>query len=904
MKRFISLFLLSIIYVASMAQNERMPFGNKTVYRVNQHKYNQFHKGNGTPTLSLFYDDFEGDGYQLTQKWEILRSGSLDFQAVTEASTPKWFWCTPQSFNGNGATYIKHGEGSVAISYTAPDFTWLISLDTLAIPADHETFLRFWLWYYSNYTQNYITNFYTLVYNVDNQSLDTLLYLGKDSITSIPNQYKTLINISLLDYAGKNIRLAFVYENRNNQNMGTQLALDDVTITNLNIPDIQLTAIPLTYSKVPYTTFDSLLLNIKTSVYNLGNRLTDTLTISSSCDKVSGFSSTIKISDTLETGDQRVVVFNDKLLVKPNIDSYTISIAAATPPDTITENNSDETSFEITNDIYSTDRGVVGGISFGNSTAVGNLFEINKTCFIKGAQIGWGNNPGTIEENYPLNFYIEVLEVNPALPNDARSVAMEVFQKSFSVLGGTGDYIFSKPIYCKPGFKYYINVIQTTDLPLGIGYDGNSYGFFWKTVNYYPFNVSLMSNQSIGNLAIRAIIGAPVQNPTVYFSILNQQKEPATNVKIKISEIDSTLRTNDQGQVSIKLDNGQYTYRIDSSGYYSIDKKFSVFSQDVVIIDSLQKNYKVKFRVLDVSETPLQNAIIISYPYQLTTNQNGEDSLSLPNGVYPVNVLLSNYKMQNFDEVVVNNSDTLITIYMEAAATYNLTVAVKDNYDVNIPNAKVRIDDYGALNTNSEGICTFNGLLPGAITGSVYVDNYFPGSIYINLDSDSTFTVKMQPEYYRVTFYVTSKGSPIINANIVVNNSDTVYTNISGYAYSYQPFGSNIPYSVSVKDYYTYTGTFNLWNDDSFVTVNLTPLGIGTEHNQISPSIYPNPATDFIDISFTDDYTILIFDINGKIVYNRRQTENRVNLSHLPKGLFIVKLITRKGYSTHKLIKQ
>ncbi|HOU74498.1 MAG TPA: choice-of-anchor J domain-containing protein, partial [Tenuifilum sp.] len=247
MKKYIALVSYVLMCVSVYAQVERMPFGDKMNYTANKLTIGNS-KGPSTPGSALFNEDFEGTTYQLTDKWEVLRSTTLDFQQTSVAANPAWFRCIPQSFNGNGSTYIKHGEASGAISFTAPDFTWLITHDTIAIPSDPEAFLKFWLWYYSNYDQGYITHFYVLAYDVDGQTLDTLLYYGNDQATSVPNQYKSLINLSLSKVAGKNVRLAFVYENRNNQNKGTQLAIDDILVTNTNIPDIELKAIPYKYS--------------------------------------------------------------------------------------------------------------------------------------------------------------------------------------------------------------------------------------------------------------------------------------------------------------------------------------------------------------------------------------------------------------------------------------------------------------------------------------------------------------------------------------------------------------------------------------------------------------------------------------------------------------------------------
>lgn len=902
MKRIVALTCTMLICAATFAQNERLPFGLKTSYTVNK-SYSETVKGPGG-SGSQFFDDFEGDTYQLSDKWEILRSNALDLQVTAPASTPKWFHCTSQSFNGNGANYIKYGQGSAAISFTAADFTWLISLDTIAISTDSETFLKFWLWYYSNYEQNYVTHFYVMAYDVDAQQLDTLLYLGKDSSSSLPNQYKSLVNLSLNKVAGKNIRLAFVYENRNNQNMGTQLAIDNVTITNINIPDIELNAIPYKYSKIPKSTFDSLMIDVKANIYNLGSTLTDELTVTSSCPKIPDYQSTSKVTDTIESGEQRLLVLNGKLTLRPNPDNYVIQLSATAQSDTITANNTDITSIEISNSIYATDRGIKGGIAFGPYSKVGNLYEFYKRCFINGIQIQWASTTSAPESQYPFSFTIQVLEVNPANPNVSRLVLTENKLKDYSALGGTIDYFLDSPVYCYPGFSYFILIVQNSDLPLGIGYDGNPNGSFWKVEDYYPLNAVKMANQSIGNLAIRALTSEPADNPTIFFNIKNTQREPAQNVKVKIVELDSTLTTNAQGHASIKLNNGRYTYWIDSTGYSSIEKKFTVFNQDLVINDLLVKAYLVKFRIMDADSTPLANAKILAYPFTLTTNSNGEDSTYMPSGSYDLHVLLSGYKMRDMVSLDIEDKDTVYNIIMEPATTYNLTVNVMNSKDEVLGNATVNLVGYGNLNTNSAGTCTFNGVLPGMVMGSAWATKYLEGFIFMNLQSDSTVTLNLTPEHYYATFYVSSKGLPVINAQIIIEGIDTVNTGLNGYAISDMiPFAKGIPFRVKYKEYHTYTSTFDLWDSNALVTVNLTPLGISDGLQQSCPEVFPNPVSDYININGIESFTLLIFDINGRMVYRNDNPENRVDISLLDKGIYVVKLVSQKGISTHKIVK-
>lgn len=79
----------------------------------------------------------------------------------------------------------------------------------------------------------------------------------------------------------------------------------------------------------------------------------------------------------------------------------------------------------------------------------------------------------------------------------------------------------------------------------------------------------------------------------------------------------------------------------------------------------------------------------------------------------------------------------------------------------------------------------------------------------------------------------------------------------------------------------------------------------GIEQNNFNQSftIHPNPSHNYIkfDINETVE-TVSIFDVSGKLMMSERKV-NRINVSPLKEGSYIVKLITQKGYRTGKFIK-
>ncbi len=83
------------------------------------------------------------------------------------------------------------------------------------------------------------------------------------------------------------------------------------------------------------------------------------------------------------------------------------------------------------------------------------------------------------------------------------------------------------------------------------------------------------------------------------------------------------------------------------------------------------------------------------------------------------------------------------------------------------------------------------------------------------------------------------------------------------------------------------------------------------ENNQIvTTKIYPNPASDYciveIDNINTQPTDLLLMDMYGRIIEQHNvQNQTSLNLSHLPKGFYLITLKNNnKIIGTHKLIKQ
>lgn len=901
MKKSLLIGLLTVGIANSLfAQPERMPFGDKSNYSITRVKPASSAKTYTSSSQGKIFDDFEGTDYVLTNSWEIKRGTSLNFDELYDATDPKWFLCKPSSFNGNGSTYIFSGSQSVAISYNSKDATWLIRKDTIAVPPETTLYLKFWLWYYSNYAQGYVTHFDVFIYDVDSHTIDSLKSWGDYDTISVSNQFNSRVVIPLSKFAGKNIRIALVYTNELNENKGTQLAVDNFTVTDNEDPDLSISAIPFSYSSQPHFLYDSLSLDLKAKILNQGSTLEDTATVEVTSTQLPNFNSSLQITDTIAEGETKSIKLPDKITLTAAGD-YKILFQSSAEQDVNEENNSDSVEFSYSNILFATDYGVAGGFSLGMNQEFGNVYTVAKDAFISGIQIEW---PYFSTSGFtPFKFHVQIHELNPIDNTISKTLYTDYFTKTEDNSSATVNYQLNDPVFCTHGYSYLVTVTQTGTTSLGMGYDGEKEGSFWK-VN--QSSIERMANPTIGNVALRLTMEEPEQNPKVTFTVKNNDGEVIPDIKIYIPELDSTLTTDEYGVAGISLGNGNYSYQINAEGLAQVNSDFRVFYQDLFINITLEKPYWVKFHVANESDEPIAGAEILLEDSLLVTDSNGTDSLLLAPNFYSYHVMASGYEKYDWGFLDHEGKDTLINITLTAATTHNLTIEVLNEKDEYLSDAEVAVPGYGWKYTDNEGKVTFAGISDSNVDVTTYKYNYAQNFANINLVSDSTIQIKLVAERYTATFHVTSKGSPMANAEIIVEGIDTVSTEPAGYAIvDYIPFGNDIPFTVKYNGYNTYTGTFDIDDRDVRIDVALIPTYI--DPNSTSPvAIYPNPSMGEFTIASEGKYSIQIFDLTGRLVYSNYEAsdETTVNISQKPSGIYIIKIVVNNGIVTRRIIKQ
>ncbi len=902
-KIFILLFATVSIFVSkrNYGQIERAPLGESSHYKVFSHTYKEpyfnFLKG---ATGVLFYESFEGHIGEIDQeRWDIQRSSTLQGTDLEDASNPKWFLCKPESFYGNGSTYIFSGQQSAAISFTAPDFTWLIVKDPIPI-AQEGNKISFWLYYRNNPTY-----FHLLISDIVNQQWTPLQSWENTS----NNQFEEMITIEIPpQFVGSEIKIAFVHENRSNS--GFQVAIDDILVGNITSPNLQIDAIPFRYSMIPQSISNLFSYTLSSYIQNLGMVYNDTSqALNAYIPSLNNFEASIAITDSLQTGERKII----SLVEKPtftqrgiyNINFFLTSINGSGDDENGDEvKNADESfSFAVTENVYATDYctslGIMGEYNAGVDVVFGNLYPIKGNVIAEGVEIVWS----TFEEE--STFQILIYRQSP-VDNTINLVSQTQATKELGHSNSATIYPID-PTYLTPNTNYYIAVKQTSSIPLNVAFDRVNNGQFWRVNSQSPNQLDLLSSPSIGNVAIRLVTGTPIEEPILSFAV-SDGENPMEGVIIEIEGIEP-LETDEEGLASVQLSNGTYTYMITKEGYATVVDTVRIEYVNVHRNIIIEPGFLVTFVLKDENEDFIQNAEVFISNINLATNDEGEVNVTLKNGLYQYTITHPNfYPLNNELEVY---KDTIVNITLTEAETVSVTFSVVNDHQYSpIPGVRVTLQNYGIKFTNSNGQVTFVGVLPTdeGLSYSYLKNGYISRSLTINeIVSDTTIVDTLSIIRYNVLVEVVdTSNTPIIGAQVVLSGS-SVNTNVQGQAiFSNVVPQSGISLRVTKTGYFEHNSSVSVVDADIrrvvVLTIDPTTSPINQDQNFL---IYPNPSDGNFFIQVSGIFSAEIYDISGRIIISKEELfeKHQFDITSKPAGIYFIK-VTQKGTSKTFKIKK
>jgi hypothetical protein len=194
-----------------------------------------------------------------------------------------------------------------------------------------------------------------------------------------------------------------------------------------------------------------------------------------------------------------------------------------------------------------------------------------------------------------------------------------------------------------------------------------------------------------------------------------------------------------------------------------------------------------------------------------------------------------------------------------------------------------------------------------------------PTNITDDLNLSAVDAENIRDAVKKVVFDTLSQWNvgPLSKFSYTISDKTVEFTNHSFKAdfYSWDFGDGNISSDTSPTHTYPSLGVRNVKlvatkcgvSDTTTVTIDVGNT-LGLDDSDIAQiSIYPNPSNGNYSIKgISAPYEVEVMDLNGKTVYNASLEENRLNISHLEKGLYIVKILSANSESiyTQKLIRK
>lgn len=177
-----------------------------------------------------------------------------------------------------------------------------------------------------------------------------------------------------------------------------------------------------------------------------------------------------------------------------------------------------------------------------------------------------------------------------------------------------------------------------------------------------------------------------------------------------------------------------------------------------------------------------------------------------------------------------------------------------------------------------------------------------PDTVYLTVNGASVY-VKNKGNY--------DKNSFIINASCANQiYTDTVFTPIAaGGSYLYNLPANVLNADLGFSEFKFFlsmkNGDIDLSNDTISKTI-YGIVGLSESENNLQLNVYPNPAKDFIYIDGNlNDAIVEVYNTSGKIVKkytSLKGVENKINISGLSKGVYLMKIKDENGIYLDKFI--
>jgi hypothetical protein len=283
-----------------------------------------------------------------------------------------------------------------------------------------------------------------------------------------------------------------------------------------------------------------------------------------------------------------------------------------------------------------------------------------------------------------------------------------------------------------------------------------------------------------------------------------------------------TSETDDKGQAVINLEPGTYEYKLEKSGFQTIESVFTVENQPVDIFQRMfLTKMNVNFAVIDRNRSIyIPEANITINNIKEKTDNEGQASMGLQTGKYEMRVAKEDYQDLVKEIEIVGEDPNCILVEM-TAIPYAIKFTVLDSAThMVLEGATIKINDSTYL-TDKEGIAIIS-LSNGTYEYTAFKSGYMSVNDFVVVEgSEVSKIVELEQAFYtfRLTVRDIENGNYIQGAELQING-ETRVTNVNGVV-SVTLGNGDYEYTVTHRNYKRYTGTVTIKDQDVPETIYL-----------------------------------------------------------------------------------
>lgn len=352
-----------------------------------------------------------------------------------------------------------------------------------------------------------------------------------------------------------------------------------------------------------------------------------------------------------------------------------------------------------------------------------------------------------------------------------------------------------------------------------------------------------------------SVISLKARLYNVIMTVKNPLKEPIKGATVEINA--TSYQTQDNGEVSLQLKNGTYSFTVVANGMDDYLGELEVVSADIPSfpVNMEYKKYDIVFTVQTDEGVAIENANIHINEKDYQTSQGGLVTVRLSDGQYPYTVTKEGYvQTQGNVEVSGSNKNVLAQL---TPISYNITFVVKDN--MASPNLLqgVSIDienEDKTVTTNASGEAIIS-LKAGKYTASFMKNSYKTETLSFEVTGEATFT-QMLKKIWNLTFKVTAAGKSglkdvtvsVSGPAILSGNTVSLKTKDDGTTDPVQVINGAYDWNASLTGYSPEEGVESVQDADQEKVIELT-YGFET-------TFTTSPATQGVEITIDGNDTI------------------------------------------------